>query len=224
MERLSVNLISNRLSCTLPSVSMGYFTKEELAQIKSVPIHVSIVMDGNRRWARKRGVATSGHGEGAESVDRIVDAAAELGIKELTLYAFSTENWKRPRAEIQIFYKLLEQYLKKKCVKMVQHGICFGTIGQTSAFPKRIQERIESVKRATCAGKRMCLTLALNYGGRDEICRACNALAKKMMQGELHEITEEVSRAILIRHILHHSTCLSAPGVRCASVIFCFGS
>ncbi len=169
-----------------------HYLPEELAQIQKLPAHVSIIMDGNRRWAKQRGFLRGGHWQGAETVDLIVEAASEMGIKELTLYAFSTENWQRPTLEVKILQKILESFLQKKCDKMVKNAICLHTIGDLSAFPDRIQREVERVRKKTQEGKKLRLTLALNYGGRDEICRACKRLGEKVARGEIAEVTEEL--------------------------------
>lgn len=171
---------------------MKHYQTSELKSIKKLPKHVAIIMDGNRRWAKKRGLLKPGHFEGAETVDLIVEAAEELGIQELTLYAFSTENWKRSKLEVKTLLKILDDFLLKKWQKMVKKGICFGSIGDLSAFPEKTQKNIEFVKKKTEGGKKMRLTLALNYGSRDEICRACDKIAKKMAAGEIQKVTEEL--------------------------------
>ncbi len=171
---------------------MMHYLPEELAQIRHLPAHVSIIMDGNRRWAKKRGVLSGGHWEGAETVDLIVEAAAEMGVEVLTLYAFSTENWKRSTIEVITLQKILETFLQKKCDKMVKNGIQFDVIGDVSAFPARIGLEIERVKKKTLEGNRLQLRLALNYGGRDEICRAANQVGEKMVRGEIKKVTEEI--------------------------------
>ena len=169
-----------------------HYLPEELAQIQQLPAHISIIMDGNRRWAKKRGLLKGGHWQGADTVDLIVEAATEIGIEVLTLYAFSTENWKRSTLEVKTLQKILETFLQKKCDKMVKNGVHFDVIGDLSAFSSRIQKEVERVKEKTREGKKLHLRLALNYGGRDEICRACARIGEKMARGEVEKVTEEL--------------------------------
>ncbi|MCH9611396.1 MAG: Ditrans,polycis-undecaprenyl-diphosphate synthase ((2E,6E)-farnesyl-diphosphate specific) [Chlamydiales bacterium] len=171
---------------------MAHYQPEELAQITKMPQHVSIVMDGNRRWAKKRGLLKPGHWQGADNVDTIVEAAAEMGISELTLYAFSTENWNRSKSEVKTLLKIMEVFLRDKCDKMVQNSISMGVIGDVSAFPEKIQNELKRVHEATRYGTRMRVTIAINYGGRDEICRACNRLLERAKRGEIDRVTEEL--------------------------------
>lgn len=172
-----------------------HFTQDELAALNraNIPRHVSIIMDGNRRWSRQRNPLnfTSGHWQGAETVDTIVEAAIEIGIEELTLYAFSTENWKRTPLEVSTLHAILEKYLKNKCDKMMENGVRFDVIGDPTPFPESVQKEILRVKRRTADNSKLKLTLALNYGGRDELRRVCNTLAQKVKCGELTEITED---------------------------------
>lgn len=173
-----------------------HYTEEELASLNPccLPRHVSIVMDGNRRWAKRINPLkiNSGHWQGAEVVDVIVEAAMELGIKELTLFAFSTENWKRSPIEVKTLCKILETYLKKKSNKMLQNGVHFDVIGDLTPFPSSIKNEVEYVKKITKSNDTLFLTLALNYGGRDEIRRACEALVQKAIKGEVNEVSEEL--------------------------------
>lgn len=178
---------------------MAHYQPEELSRIEVLPRHVSIVMDGNRRWAKKRGLLQPGHWQGAEAVDLIVEAALEMGIEELTLFAFSTENWQRSAWEVKTLLKILTKFLKEKCDKLVENSVLFGVIGDTTAFPETIQQEIERVKLRTASGSKMRLTLALNYGGRQEICRACERL---LARGGVEKVSEELFEQHLDTHAL----------------------
>jgi len=154
---------------------------------KELPSHIAIIMDGNGRWARERNLKrTAGHEEGANTVRSITQHCAKLGIKYLTLYAFSTENWNRPVLEVEFLMRLLNKHLKKELVVYLENNIRFKAIGDLSRFSKSLQDTIEQtqVKTEKCTG--LTQVLALNYGSRNEITRAL----KKLVDNKL-EITEE---------------------------------
>lgn len=135
-----------------------------------LPKHVAIIMDGNGRWAKKRKLPRAeGHRAGARSVREVVETCARLGIKYLTLYAFSKENWKRPRREVVTLWRLLENYLKKEGKVLVENKFCLKIIGQREAIPSSVQKELERVENLTKSNERMTIILALNYGGRTEI-------------------------------------------------------
>ena len=147
----------------------------------NIPKHVAIIMDGNRRWAKKKNKPSSyGHQQGAQVVNEVVEAAAEMGIETLTLFAFSTENWNRSRLEVATIHNILELSLKKMCRQMVANGVRFDTIGDISQFRPSLQKAIQEVKEATQENDRINLVLALNYGGRDEIRRAAIKACEKL--------------------------------------------
>lgn len=142
-------------------------------ELNSVPRHVAIIPDGNRRWAQQRGVTSSlGHHMGAEGVVNIVAAARDLGVEYLTIYAFSTENWKRSQEEVETLMHLLALMLRKETPKMVKEGIRFATIGDLAKTPTFVQEMVRESKERTKEQSSIQFTLAINYGGRDEILRA----------------------------------------------------
>jgi undecaprenyl diphosphate synthase len=160
-------------------------------------------MDGNRRWgAQKLGDKIAGHPEGAKVVLNAVEAARDLGVKALTLYSFSTENWNRSPLEVAAVMDLLENYLKEQKERMVEKGVQLGTIGDLTAFPERVQETIATVKEATASCDAIDMVLALSYGSRDEITRACRSIACKVAEGTLapEQITEKTLSAHLDTH------------------------
>lgn len=160
-----------------------------------MPDHVAIIMDGNGRWAKKRGLSRIlGHQQGADAVREIVTMSCEIGIRWLTLYAFSEENWKRPEYEVQALMKLLNRFLKKELEEMQENGIRLNTIGRTSRLPKRTRDILQDTMEQTSSNSRMTLTLALSYGGRQEILDAVVKIAGRVQQGQMaaDEITEEV--------------------------------
>ncbi len=171
------------------------YSEEELAQLNHfrMPEHVAIIMDGNRRWAQQQGLPLmAGHWRGAERLAQNVRAAVDLGIKTLTVYAFSTENWKRPPMEVKALMRLFKTYLLRQRDVMIKEGVRLSAIGDLSKFSKDVRLIIEDVVEATSAGDRLDLVIALNYGGRDELKRAVSAivedcLAKKLSKKEVSE-------------------------------------
>ncbi|MEO1928441.1 MAG: di-trans,poly-cis-decaprenylcistransferase [Nautiliaceae bacterium] len=151
-------------------------------------MHLAIIMDGNGRWAKKRGLKrVEGHKKGAEVVREITTYCAKNEeISILTLYAFSTENWKRPKMEVDFLMKLLDNYLKKELLTYIENEVKFEVIGDISKFSKNLRERIEYTKEKTKNFKKLTQVLALNYGSRDEITRA----VKKMIEKK-EEVTPE---------------------------------
>ncbi len=142
--------------------------------------HIAIIMDGNGRWAEERGLTRSqGHQAGSEQISIVAKAAGELGVKVLTLYAFSTENWKRPLSEVNFLMGLISRYGKEKLPEMMENGIRLRAIGRISALPAAARRSVEETVAATAKNDRITLNLALNYGGRAEIVDAVNALLKK---------------------------------------------
>jgi undecaprenyl diphosphate synthase len=143
-------------------------------------------MDGNGRWARERGLPKlAGHLEGTKRADEIVEAAADLGIKVLTLYTFSTENWKRPKEEIDGLFKLLERNLEEKEAKLNSKNVRFSVIGRIDALPASTQARLKKVMDSTKNNTKITLNLALNYGSRLEIVDAVRLVAKDVLAGAL---------------------------------------
>ena len=150
-----------------------------------LPNHIAIVMDGNRRWAKMRGLSSeAGHLEGAEALLRIVREANHLGIKVLTVYSFSTENWSRSEKEINVLMEILLSYLEKLVREFSSTGVRLDTIGDLSAFPIGVQKELYNAKESTKANKGLNLVLALNYGARDDIRRAMIKAAKEYKAGK----------------------------------------
>lgn len=159
-----------------------------------VPRHIAIIMDGNGRWAAQRGLARIvGHRNGAAAVRRTVEACGRLGVEVLTLYSFSIENWKRPRAEIDALMHLCLLYLEGEREALVRHGIRFRVIGRRRGLPEEVVRAIESVERATADVVGPTLCLAINYGSRAEIADAARALAEKVARGEVR--AEEIDES-----------------------------
>jgi len=146
----------------------------------STPRHIGIIMDGNGRWAKKKGLPKiMGHRAGVKAVERITEACAAKGVGALTLYSFSTENWKRPEKEVNALMSLLYEGLKGNCKRLASNNIKFNVIGRIKELPSDLQEEIVRVRDLTSGNTGLTLTLALNYGGRQEIIDAVRAFCRK---------------------------------------------
>lgn len=159
-----------------------------------IPKHIAIILDGNGRWAKKRGLPrTAGHKAGAKTVERICEDAYRLGVEYVTLYAFSTENWKRPESEVSMLMDLLRTYLSDCLNNAKKNNMQVRVIGDKSRLDKDIVERINEVEEASKVYTGLKLQIAINYGGRDEITRAFKKLSEKVQNGEISsdDITEE---------------------------------
>src|SRR5438876_7623354 len=159
-----------------------------------LPRHVAIIMDGNGRWAAQRGQPRiAGHRAGVEAVRASVDTGARLGLGALTLYAFSTENWKRPRYEVDALMRMLRRYLRIELDEIDRQNIRFQTIGRTGALAGNVRKEIEKATERTAKNTGMILAVALNYGGRAEIVDACRAAVRRLIdEGNApDELTEE---------------------------------
>ncbi|MBZ2173841.1 isoprenyl transferase [Schnuerera sp. xch1] len=156
--------------------------------LNRIPKHVAIIMDGNGRWAKERFLPrTSGHQEGVKRVVDIVEVATKLNIKYLSLYAFSTENWKRPKNEIESLMKLLVQYLREKLDKIYKNNIKIQTMGDLSKLPIIVRKEVEKAIKKTINNSGMVLNIALNYGGRDEIICGIKKILEDVRLGKLKE-------------------------------------
>lgn len=172
---------------------------DEIINVNNLPEHIAIIMDGNRRWAKKNNLNTAqGHKEGAENLKRISKFANKIGIKYLTVYAFSTENWKRSEEEVGAIMKLLKFYILD-FFKSYDENIKVNVIGRIGDLPKDLQKEIRSVEEKTKNNTGLVLNIAFNYGGRDEIVTAVKTITQKVLDGKLKidDITEnEVSNSL----------------------------
>jgi undecaprenyl diphosphate synthase len=165
------------------------------------PAHVAIIMDGNGRWAKARGLPRiAGHRRGAEAVRRTVAAAGEFGIAYLTLFGFSSENWKRPVGEVDDLMGLLRHYLRGEIAELHAKGVRVRVIGERARLPTDIVTLIDNAEALTAENRGLCLTIALSYGGRAEIARAARAIAAAVRDGRL--APEAVDEACVARHLL----------------------
>lgn len=176
------------------------FSSRKKSKQPELPVHVAIIMDGNGRWAKKRMLPKfAGHKRGAEAVRRCVEDAIDLGIKYLTLYAFSSENWNRPEDEVSDLMNLLRGYLTKEVDELHEKNIRLAFIGNRSKLSDNIRELLETAEKKTRNNTKLCLTLALSYGGRAEIVDAARELAHQVKNGELEP--EQISEEIFASHL-----------------------
>lgn len=167
---------------------------------KKLPGHIAIIMDGNGRWAKQRGKRRIfGHENGATAVKQVVETCAEIGIKHLTLYAFSTENWNRPKIEVQTLMKLLVSSLRKELRTLHKNNIRLNAIGNIKTLPKKAYEELYEVMEKTKQNTLMTLTLALSYGGREEIKNALLQIASKVKNNIIS--LENIDESIINQHL-----------------------
>lgn len=183
---------------------MGFFFKRKGENSQSlskdldknnIPVHIAIIMDGNGRWAKQRNLPRAiGHKAGVETLREIVKTSSEIGVKVLTIYAFSTENWKRPPEEVNTLMNLLVEYLRKEVLELHEKKVKIRTIGDTSKLPAICQEELLRASNITCKNSGLILNLALNYGGRTEIINAVKTIAQTVKDGklEIKDINETI--------------------------------
>ncbi len=164
------------------------------------PTHVAIIMDGNGRWAAARGLPRSlGHRKGADAVREVVKGCREMGIGYLTLYAFSSENWKRPASEVLDLMDLLRLYIRREIDELDRNGVRIRIIGERSRLAPDIVELVERAESRTAANRSLTLVIALNYGGQNEIVAACRRLAAEAAAGRLNP--DDIDAAMFARHL-----------------------
>lgn len=184
---------------------MSEVPDNELIDPQAMPRHVAVIMDGNGRWAKKRMMPRlEGHRAGAKSVRMIVEECRRLGIKYLTLYAFSTENWDRPKDEVSGLMRLFEQYLRSELAKLLDNGIRLRAIGDLSRIQKSVREHLQECEEATKSFTEMELILAISYGGRRELTSAVKQIAMQVQEGDLSP--EDIDESVV-------QSCLYAPEV-----------
>lgn len=169
-------------------------------ETKTSPRHIAIIMDGNGRWARRQGLARiRGHQAGADRLEEIMRAAEEFGVKYLTLYAFSKENWQRPPEEVQFLMKLLSTYLDNKLPDLKKNNIIFNAIGDLKDMPEEVQAKIQRNIQETKNNTGLMVNFAFSYSSRWEITEACRSIARKAAQGVLKP--EDISEQIISEHL-----------------------
>lgn len=168
-----------------------------------MPNHVAIILDGNGRWAKSKGMPRNyGHIQGAKNVEVICEAAYKMGIQYLTVYAFSTENWNRPKDEVDALMKLLRNYMKTCLTTAKKNRMCVRVLGDKTGLDDDIRSRIQELEEATRNNDGLHFQIALNYGGRDEIVRAVKGMVNRAEKGSLHanQVTEEYLEGMLDTH------------------------
>lgn len=176
----------------------------ESIQKENLPKHLAVIMDGNGRWAKQQGLLrVMGHENGTKSVRLVVEASAKLGIQNLTLYAFSTENWNRPKFEVDTLMNLLIKSLKKELPTLLENNIKLNTIGNFDKLPKNAQSELLEVLNKTKENNRMTLTLALSYGSREELISAVKAISDKVKNNIIS--TETIDESIINQHLYTHN-------------------
>ncbi|MFQ5645564.1 MAG: isoprenyl transferase [bacterium] len=176
--------------------------KEEFPELDpaKIPVHVAIIMDGNGRWAKKRFLPRSaGHRKGITSVHEVVAAASDIGVKVMTLYAFSTENWKRPVTEVKTLMDILVEFLKIELKFMMKNNVRFRTIGQVEALPEAVRRELQNAKEQTADNTGLILNIALNYSGRSELVIGVKEIAEKVKKGELS--ADNITEATVSDHL-----------------------
>ena len=174
--------------------------KEEKIPSHNMPRHVAIILDGNGRWAKAKGMPRNyGHVQGARTVETICEDAYKMGIQYLTVYAFSTENWNRPKEEVDALMKLLRNYLKTCLKTAAKNRMCVRVLGDKSGLDQDIRNRIEELEKATKENGGLHFQIAINYGGRDEIVRAVRKIAQEIQNGSL--TAEQIDEACIASHL-----------------------
>jgi undecaprenyl diphosphate synthase len=169
-----------------------------------LPAHVAIIMDGNGRWAKQRHLPRiEGHRQGVESVRTVVRAAGEVGIKYLTLYAFSVENWNRPKDEVDMLMHYLARFLKSEIGELNRNNVRLEAIGQIYRLPEFAQEQLAKTKAALARNNGLTLILALSYGGRTELVETIRSIAEKVKQGDIDPA--EINEQVVAQHLYTHS-------------------
>ena len=168
--------------------------------VKTVPRHVAVIMDGNGRWAQRRGLPRlAGHEQGAKSIRACIDAAIESGVEYLTLYAFSSENWKRPAIEVQGLMRLLERFLQEKLHELNDAGVRLQAIGRLNELPEICQRKLSEAISSTSANSRLTLILALSYSSRTEMVDAMRSIARDALAGKLAE--EDITETLFSKRL-----------------------
>lgn len=179
-----------------PKIKVQNKSQHQTSNIQKVPIHIAIIMDGNGRWAKKRGMPRiEGHRRGAESLKEAVKSCIELGVKYLTVYAFSTENWKRPKDEVGFLMQLLLLTIDREIDSLFKNGIKLRFLGKIGMLPEKLQGKIRSAEEKTRNNGKLNLNIMLSYGGRAEIVEAIKSLVKNQVKDD--RINEETVSGLL---------------------------
>lgn len=168
--------------------------------VNRLPRHVAVIMDGNGRWAQGQGLLrTAGHTAGVKTLKRILKTASDIGIEALTVYAFSTENWKRPHGEVDFLMRLFAEYLDRELMEMHEENVRIHFLGRAEAFPESLQEQIRNAEELMGGNTGIRFNIAANYGGQDEILRAVRAIAEEAVHGRISP--ESIDEETMERHL-----------------------
>ena len=179
-------------------------TLQDQLDIKKLPGHLAIIMDGNGRWAKQKGLLrVVGHENGSKTVREIVESCAEINIPFLTLYAFSTENWNRPKLEVELLMKLLVSSLKKEIKTLQENDIKLNAIGNLEALPKKVHRELREVILSTKNNSRMTLTLALSYGSREELIKTVKEISLKVKNNLISR--DAIDESVINNHLYTHN-------------------
>lgn len=174
--------------------------------VKRLPRHVAVIMDGNGRWAKQQGLPRiMGHRHGVDTLKELLRCCKDWGIEALTAYAFSTENWGRPLAEVEFLMTLFERVLRRELKELISEGVQIHFVGDLDSLPESLQEEIERAMSATRHNQTIRFTVATNYGGRREILQACRAIAEQVEKGQLQVV--DIDEALFERHLYTAGTC-----------------
>ena len=183
-----------------PAIAIYKMIYKDNIDLKKLPKHIAIIMDGNGRWAKQKGfLRAAGHKEGTTAVRDVVEACAEIGVDNLSLYAFSTENWNRPKLEVDTLMKLLVSSLKKEIKTLTENNIKLNAIGNISSLPKKARKELLEVIEKTSENSRMTLTLALSYGSREELTSCVQRISEKVKSGEFS--SKDISESVINEHL-----------------------
>ena len=205
MRGFSARRASGSLQCPTCILHPAHFVSTHAPQLSPqakslLPAHVAIIMDGNGRWAKQRSLPRiEGHRHGAESVRAVVRAAGEVGLKYLTLYAFSVENWSRPKEEVDTLMKYLDRYLRNEIGELQKNNVRLEVIGQIYRLPEFVQDQLKKTMAALANNKGLTLILALSYGGRTEIVEAVRDIGQKIKDGQLDPA--EINESLFAQHL-----------------------
>ena len=183
------------------TLSVHVNDRKEKAQQEQLPSHIAIIMDGNGRWAKKRSLPrVAGHHEGMKTVKKITKFANEVGIKTLTLYAFSTENWKRPKLEVEFLMRLPEEFLGTYLPELIEQNVQVRMMGNIEILPEHTKRAVRKAIEQTKQNDGLILNLALNYGSRDEIIQAVQKIVQEVQEGKV--AAEEISEDLLCNYLM----------------------
>ena len=183
--------------------SKKQLSEDNLPTLEKVPTHVAIIMDGNGRWAKQRGLPRSeGHRQGTENLRRTIRGAVEFGIQVMPIYAFSTENWNRPKLEVELLMKLLISSLKKEVKTLQKNNIKLSTIGNLNSLPTKVAKELKDVIEKTKDNNRLTLTLALSYGSQEELIKTIKEISLKVKNNLISP--ENIDKSVINNHLYDH--------------------